>query len=87
MTAEPDRRLTWNQFRALKNLERLGGEAPAKNVGESYHGLFPYLCGDSARSALYALERRGLVEVSSRAPLSYRLSDAARAALARSEEK
>ncbi len=77
-------KLTWNQQRALQNLERFPDGAPTRWLADPYAYFQPYLCGASARSAVMALVAKGLAECSdARSPMRYRLTPAgiARAAM------
>ncbi len=78
-----ERTLTWNQQRALDNLSHYPDGATPRQLADPFAYFHPYLCGASARSAVMALVRKGLAEVSSAgAPMRYRLTAAGRSALA-----
>lgn len=79
-------KLTWNQKRALENLDRYPDGAPTKLLADPMVGIYPYLCGASARSAARALVRKGFAEVSdASSPMRYRITEAGRAALRENE--
>lgn len=78
-------KLTWNQRRALENLSRSIGSATSSELSDAYHGIYPYLCGASARTALMALARKGLAECIPTSPIRYKITSAGRAALAAKE--
>lgn len=75
-------KLTWNQRRALENLDRHPDGAPARLLADPAVGIYPYLCGASARSAAMALVRKGFAEVSDAgSPMRYRITPIGRLAL------
>jgi len=77
-------KLTWNQRRALENLNKFGDNlagASSRDIAEGNFGCSPCLCGSAARSALMALERKELVRSFSFNPIRYRITEAGKAAL------
>lgn len=75
-------KLTWNQRRALTNLMNFGEEgASSRQCSESPRLGGNYLCGSAARTALMALERKGMANSFSSSPIRYRITDAGRRAL------
>lgn len=76
-------KLTWNQQRALENTVAMGigAEVTPRQISERYHGVYPFLCGASARSALKSLTRRGLVERIPTSPIRYSITPSGRNAL------
>jgi len=79
-------KLTWNQRRALENLSYCPNGAPPRGVADQFCGIYPYLCGATARSALVALNGKGLVDCFG-SPLRYRITDAGRRALEESRDE
>lgn len=80
------RKLTWNQWRALHNLSGHGvtGASPREISDPPWPP--PYLCVSAARSACMSLVRDGLAQVSyAGSPMTYRITDAGRLALAERE--
>lgn len=79
-------KLTWNQRRALENLAGCTGSVSSRMLADPSHGVFPYLCGASARTAVMALVRKCLAEVTStNSPMLFRITPAGRQALATSK--
>lgn len=78
-------KLTWNQKRALENLDRYPDGASPREIADLPAGIYPWLCGASARSAVTALVRKGFAEChDTRSPMRYRITKAGRQALATS---
>lgn len=76
-------KLTLNQQRALENTAAMGigAQVTSRQIADSSWGVHPYLCGASARTALMALSRKGLVECIPTSPIRYRITPAGRNAL------